>query len=160
MVPGTYSYPEHSFNHGIIFFCNILFVLQMIFALYRTVFNLFCVCWHFKNGFLLNIVLIHVSDCGCYLSLLSYIPSSPDITWTFTSRHFFVFLIRILEVTVIPLSHLFLTHVGPEVETLRKVVYVQFITTDKAKTSRGGGKVSVLWKTKGQSLRKLKPLSH
>ena len=34
-----------------------------------------------------------------------------------------------------------------------------FITTDKGKTSRGGGKVSVLWKTKSQRLTKLKPLT-
>ena len=36
----------------------------------------------------------------------------------------------------------------------------QFIITDKAKASRGGGKVSVLWKTKRYILRKLKPLTH
>ena len=74
--------------------------------------NLFCVCWHFKNVSSPQ----HCSD-PCFRlwmsSLLSYIPSSPDITWTITSRHFFVFLIRILDVTVIPLFHLFLTHVGP-----------------------------------------------
>ena len=38
--------------------------------------------------------------------------------------------------------------------------FFQFITTDKSKTSRGGGKVSVLWKTKSQRLRKLKSLTH
>ncbi len=37
---------------------------------------------------------------------------------------------------------------------------VQFITTDISKGSRGGGKVSVLWKTKIQNLRKLNPLTH
>ena len=37
---------------------------------------------------------------------------------------------------------------------------IQFITTDKAKASSGGGKVLVSWKTKSQSLRKLKPLTH
>ena len=64
--------------------------------------NLFCMSWNFKNVF-------SPQNCSvpcfrlCMSTLLSYIPSSPDITWTITSRHFFVFLIRILDVTVIPL---------------------------------------------------------
>ena len=46
------------------------------------------------------------------------------------------------------------------ITTELKMILYWFITTDKAKPSRGGGKVSVLWRTNISILRKLKTLTH